>query len=382
MVCLVLPPLIKTKMKPPRILLSAAVTFGLGLLSGCGGGSANPPATAATAPDVYVAGVVYNNQNNNNSIATYWKNGVAVSLGGFTLGSSASSIAVSGSDIYVAGVGSNGGQDIATYWKNGVSVPLTDGTYRGYVNSIAVSNGDVYVAGAEMGPNDSLAVKYWKNGAPVILTNGAINAMANAIFVSGTDIYVAGSVNQTTRTSPNSTYNGPVATLWKNGVAVSLTDGLHSSTAYSVFVSGADVYVAGYAAQTQEGNDFEATYWKNGVPVTLAGQIPSSVSSIFVTGQDVFAAGDTSSSPAYWQNGTQFPLIGSDATQIVVSNGNVYVSGVNFPTSPIYGSLRGRVTSFSYLGATYWENANPNPLAPNADSSYANAIAVVAPQSK
>jgi hypothetical protein len=368
-------------MKSLRILLSVAVTCGLGLLSGCGGGSANPPAAAAnTTPDVYVAGVIYNDQNNHEtSIATYWKNGVAVSLGGFTLGSTAYSIAVSGSDIYVAGTGSNGGQDIATYWKNGVSVPLTDGTYRGFANSIAVSNGDVYVAGAEAGPNDSLVVKYWKNGAAVNLTDGTVNAMANAIFVSGADIYVAGSVNQTTRTSPNSTYNGAVATLWKNGVPVSLTDGLHTSIAYSVFVSGADVYVAGYAAQTQEGDDTEATYWKNGVPVTLAGQTPSAAASIFVTGQDVFAAGNTSSGPAYWKNGTQTPLVGSDATQIVVTNGNVYVSGVNFPTSPIYPSLRGKVTSYSYLGATYWENANPNPLAPSADSSDATAIAVVVP---
>jgi hypothetical protein len=364
-----------------RVLLSLAVTLPLGLLSACGGGAANPPAAAASvAPDVYVAGVVYKDQNNNQSpIATYWKNGVAVSLGGFTLGSSANAIAVSGSDIYLAGTGSNGGQDIATYWKNGVSVPLTDGTYRGFANSIAVWNGDVYVAGAEAGPNDSLVVKYWKNGVSVPLAVGTINAMANAIFVSGADIYVAGTVNQTTQTSSNSTYSAAVATLWKNGVPVSLTDGLHASNAYSVFVSGADVYVAGYAAQTPEEDDTEATYWKNGVPVTLASEVPSGAASIFVTGQDVFAAGNTSSGPAYWKNGKQSPLIGSDATQIVVSNGNVYVSGVNFPSSPIYGSLRGKVTSPSYLGATYWENTNPNPLAPNADSSVANAIAVVAP---
>jgi hypothetical protein len=38
----------------------------------------------------------------------------------------------------------------------------------------------------------------------------------------------------------------------------------------------------------------------------------------------------------------------------LVSPINVYVSGVNFPTSPIYPSLRGKVTSYSYLGATYW----------------------------
>ena len=360
-----------------RILLSAAAAIGLGLVGACGGASVSPLATPPNAtPDVYVAGAIYSDQNNKQtSTASYWKNGVAVSLGGFTVGSTANAITIFGSDVYVAGVGNNGGQDIATYWKNGVSVPLTDGTYRGFANSIAISSGDVYVAGAGAGPNDSLVAKYWKNGVPVNLTAGT----GNAVFVSGMDVYVAGSVSQTTQTSPNSTYTGSVAVLWKNGTAVPLTDGLHSSIAYSVFVSGSDIYVAGYAAQTQEGNDNEATYWKNGNPVTLAGQIPSAVVSIFVAGQDVLAAGNTSSGPVYWKDGTQFSLTGSDATQIVVSNGNVYVSGVNYPSSPIYGNLRNNVTSSSYLGATYWENSNPNPLAPGAYSSEANAIAVVDP---
>jgi hypothetical protein len=60
-------------------------------------------------------------------------------------------------------------------------------------------------------------------------------------------------------------YNGhPV--LWKNGVAQELTEGngyATNSNAYSVFVSGNDVYVAGF--------DNSARLWKNGVAQELNG---------------------------------------------------------------------------------------------------------------
>ena len=40
--------------------------------------------------------------------------------------SSASSIAVLGSDVYVAGRVSNGTQSIACYWKNGIFIELSE----------------------------------------------------------------------------------------------------------------------------------------------------------------------------------------------------------------------------------------------------------------
>ena len=72
--------------------------------------------------------------------------------------------------------------EIAEYWKNNVPTLLTDGTTRGGANQIAVSGSDVYVAGADWNGQGTFA-QYWKNGKPVRLTDGTKHASAYAITV-------------------------------------------------------------------------------------------------------------------------------------------------------------------------------------------------------
>jgi len=72
--------------------------------------------------------------------------------------------------------------------------------------------------------------------------------------VSGTDVYVAGQVQNS---------NGfEVATIWKNGVATSLTDGTKDCYATSVYLKGTDVYAVGGEIN---GDITRITLWKNGV---------------------------------------------------------------------------------------------------------------------
>ena len=51
---------------------------------------------------------------------------------------------------------------------------------------------DVYIAGSEIGSAGLWNAKIWKNGIATALTNSTYLADANSVYVSGTDVYVAG----------------------------------------------------------------------------------------------------------------------------------------------------------------------------------------------
>jgi hypothetical protein len=326
----------------------------IALLCGCGG-STLPPAPAVT--DVFVAGFVENN--NGSESAIYWKNGAATILPDLGHSSEAHAIAVSGNDVYVAGIEGNGTQDLAVYWKNGAPVVLTDGAKRGFANAIFVTGNDVYVAGGENG-----IAEYWKNGAPVALTDGIFNAQANSITVSGADVYVAGFQNKTTVIDPLNLLTVQVAKYWKNGVPVELTTGLEPANAFSIFVSGPDVYVAGFENHTLPGGGV-AKYWKNGLAMELSGQ-NTFASSIVVSGTNVFVAGNDERTGEFaetWINGTPHPLNSagntSNANQLAISGTDVYVAGGEGPT------------------AKYWKNGTPVALTDGKNFATAMSIAVV-----
>jgi hypothetical protein len=84
--------------------------------------------------------------------------------------SSAHSIFVSGSDIYLAGYEEVGENWIATYWKNGQAVRLSN--RESMAESILVVGSDVYVAGMEDVGKSNFRATYWKNGQAVRLGRG------------------------------------------------------------------------------------------------------------------------------------------------------------------------------------------------------------------
>jgi hypothetical protein len=216
--------------------------------------------------DVYVVGDYAN-------AATIWKNGVATTLSSAALlGSIARSVFVSGTDVYVAGyvtqmINSNVAY-VATTWKNGVATSLTNGPVVADANSIFVSGNDVYAVGKE-----GNAAKLWKNGVATTLSSMS-NAVANSIVVSGTDVYVVGTEDD--GTSPNS-----YAKLWKNGTGSFITTSGYHNRAWSVYVLGADVYVAG--SKSTGGANTYAGVWKNGFFTAVdGGSTDAAALSIFV----------------------------------------------------------------------------------------------------
>jgi len=260
-------------------------------------------------------------------------------------------MAVAGPDVYLAGmVGydfSKGvpskpasGRYLQGYlpvlWKNGIPQtlpakplisPLADTLeqYACYVSGLYISGNDVYVAGGNLDdtkgdPSTYLFAGYWKNGVYVNLSTGLVDSNAvyidrhpqtSGIFVSGNDVYVAG--YGTGETFPQALY-------WKNGVVHKIGPvGLTNSAALCIYASGDDVYVGGHI---YENGITYGTVWKNGVETRLANSGHGcAVSSILVSGGDVYVTGTdfdaTTAYATYWKNGVPVHLAANAAAKAI-----------------------------------------------------------------
>ena len=283
----------------------------------------------------------------------------------------------------------------ATVWKNGVAQKLTDGTNEAGARSVYVSGSDVYVAGY-----DGNVATVWKNGVAQNLTDGTYEAKANSVFVSGDDVYVVGlitmyeagkevevTVNEYHQASGKTTIRKYMrkadkyyVTVWKNGVAQNLTNETDWATAHSVFVSGNDVYVAG-----QE--KLVGKLWKNGVAQNLTDIIPCSV---FVSGNDVYMAGSGRYTikieehfPAIpyaliWKNGIVQRLTDEDITITESSNrenvefstaSSIFVSGDDVYVLGSAGKMSGKSSSI-----ILWKNGEAQILADGSIWDYASVF--------
>ncbi len=187
-------------------------------------------------------------------------NGVWVSTGRWLIdgapGNTGSGMIINGTDSYA--IGTSGA--VACFWKHDKITLLTASTSPSFANAIAVSDSNVYIAGTA-GPAASSTPLYWKNGTAYPLAPPADSTQVSGIAVNGSDVYVSGTVlasasGQTT-----------VAVYWKNGVETKLTCGSASTAAHAIAVNGPDVYVVGTA---NDGTGTVPIIWKNGVATKLA----------------------------------------------------------------------------------------------------------------
>lgn len=258
--------------------------------------------------------------------AMLWKNGTPIFLTNGTHNSEAHSIYVDGDDVYVAGYAVFGLTQVAVVWKNGTILPLSHDSSEAY--AVFVHSGTVYAAGIV----DRKAA-YWagiENQTHIRLSNNN-GSCAYGIFANDQNVFIAG------------TTGGNQPAVWKKeGQAISITtEGADKIS--SVFVVGSDVYAGGGSTKNKK---FVATYWKNNQPYQLTDGTrtqhvynESVVNSMYVRGNDTYAAGSLIIKPAkeiatVWKNNDgEIQLTASSdepavAHSIFVSNNNtLYVSG-------------------------------------------------------
>ena len=269
-----------------------------------------PTPTDATAitingNDVYVAGDII--ALNGNLVAAYWKNGTITKLGDSTSSTGANAIAVNRNGVFVAGRGATG----AVYWKNGSMVSLT-GSDQSETSGIALSGNDVYVAGMVANPSGYVAT-YWKNGTATTLTSGSGISITGGIATDGNDVYVSGTLVGFLQNT---------AVYWKNGVQVNLTDQATTASAGGIAVNGGNVYVAGEAELLANASVSPGVtsmlYWKNGALVNpqsmAAANSGTEIGGIALAGTDVYVAGNFGNYPGYWKNGVLAQFTGSQGT--------------------------------------------------------------------
>ena len=311
---------------------------------------------SASGPVVYVAGgQIFSGTR----YARVWTNGTGTSLSDGRFNSSCTSVFVSGNILHTAG-NVMIGNSYASSWKieDGIQLPtprLNETSNDGYANSIFVSaSDDIYIAGQEFYGGIGTIAKVWKNGTATPLTTKA--GAAHSVFVSGADVYVAGWEETATETN---------AKVWKNGVATILGTEGQKSLARAVFVSGGVVYVAG---QYWNGSTYIVQVWKNGVAEDIDPEsIGSEPTSIFVDNGNVYVTGHQVVDGVYkavlWKNGSGTLLLSSGASEaasVYVHEGDVYVAGWE-------------TNNDGKLVAMLWKNGEGTPLATDA---FANSVFV------
>jgi hypothetical protein len=319
------------------------------------GGTGNKPPDST----VYIAG-----DNGTNPIL--WQNGIPDTLS--TTVGTATQVIVSGSDVYVAGIS----QEIINYASPGVLAGPIRGQYAYWKNgtqnnidsfqdvsgtvSIAVIGSNVYYTNG----------KAWENGSVIALPGLGSGAVV-AVFASGSDIYFVGSDS------------AQDAVYWKNGQMniVSAYQGRGSTLphVHCIYVSGTDVYVGGMFNQ--------AAYWKNGainyLQYSSINESVGSVSSIFVSGNDVYTTGYLMNTingvPAYWKNGVEndLALTGSPNPGIIYSTSSVFLMGSDIYVAGYSATLPLVPTMLATYAPVFWKNNVETVLAP---AGYAFSVVV------
>ena len=178
---------------------------------------------------------------------------------------------------------------------------------------------DIYVVGRAT-KGDGYSATLWKNGVPTTITDGTNYSEANAIAIDRNDIYVAG-------IERNSNYDIPdedITKVWKNGKELYTFGNKYFFSLIGIGISGNNVYMATQALHEYNGT----TVWKNGAVMYRLENFYST--SMIVYGNDVYMVGyEYSGDDAVYKNETRLYTL-SDGTKdaIAIKGSDIYVAGI------------------------------------------------------
>jgi hypothetical protein len=238
----------------------------------------------------------------------------------------------------------------------------------------------VYVAVSRYSPPGDRYNKgeYWKDDSVFSLSNCS-NAFS--IAVSGNDVFVSGVDAQTGRLA-----------YWKNGIEVDLPYDIpytkypytnHSISAGKLVVSGTDVYQPitelKYNSNTDEDTFSVAAYGKNNIKVLLSNSlIYNAASSIAISDKGIYVTGTgndinySHSRAEYWINGT--PVYLSDSSMEGAGAQDIAISGNDvyiLGTEEVIGSNGGGVPRI-----VYWKNGDRVVITDGTHPDFPHSIAV------
>jgi hypothetical protein len=227
---------------------------------------------------------------------------------------------------------------------------------------------DIYVCGSDLNGVATI----WKNGKAITLDVGldpSLNTVshANQMCINGNDIYVVGF-----RVNSTSTNAG---TIWKNGVPTYIESNGTYSHANVITVANNDVYIGGDISGV-------ATIWKNGVPnsniMTPPAPTFSTVEAISVSNNIIYTSISTSKT-----SGGSLPNY--DYRTKIVKDGLVYdfTKGSNYEDikalyttkSDVYVAGYAQINGF--YKATLWKNGVATTLSDEKGAISMNAICVI-----
>lgn len=212
---------------------------------------------------------------------------------------------------------------------------------------------DIYVCGYEQKTEDGkLIATVWKNGVVTSLTDGTNSATAMDVIVAGEDVYVVGYEMDN---------NSKQAKVWKNGTPTNLTNNYVDSIAEKIIVSGSDVYIKGTVV---ENGRYQVKLWKNGVELYSP---KADIYSFAVDKSDVYMVGREGGYAKVWKNG-----VGTNLT-----NGNAYSTGYNIEVKGNDVYVVGIESVGGVSVARLWKNGIASSLSDGKFNATASSISIV-----